>query len=289
MTFHKFTLILLYVLTLCSIAYLFYAGGEYYELSRLDRPHHDLHKSWKPGGYFGHGLGIVGSTLMVILFLYSVRKRFRFMQNSGDIRYWLNYHIWMGVTGPVLVIFHTTFKFGGIVSISFWSMVAVALSGVFGRYIYIQIPRTLSGNAMTAKEIEEQDSEFEKTLKEDFQLDESIVQKLLSVSGLEVISAKKGISSLFYLILNDFQMHSRLNSIIKSLEKSKAVVSSDLKTLKIIARKRNILHRRMAFLQTAHRLLHYWHVIHRPFAIVMIIIMLIHVAIAILFGYRWIF
>jgi hypothetical protein len=33
----------------------------------------------------------------------------------------------------------------------------------------------------------------------------------------------------------------------------------------------------------------YWHVAHLPFAIVMLTIMVIHVVVTIVFGYKWIF
>jgi hypothetical protein len=36
-------------------------------------------------------------------------------------------------------------------------------------------------------------------------------------------------------------------------------------------------------------LFRYWHVAHLPFALVMLVIMIIHVAVTIAFGYRWIF
>ncbi len=57
--------------------------------------------------------------------------------------------------GPILVLFHTAFKFGGIVAVSFWSMVAVFLSGVIGRFIYLQIPRSIEGRELNLYEVKE--------------------------------------------------------------------------------------------------------------------------------------
>ena len=34
---------------------------------------------------------------------------------------------------------------------------------------------------------------------------------------------------------------------------------------------------------------HYWHVIHKPFAYVMLVVVIIHVGVSIAFGYTWIF
>jgi len=42
-------------------------------------------------------------------------------------------------------------------------------------------------------------------------------------------------------------------------------------------------------LDTMQNLFKYWHVVHSPFALIMLVIMLIHVAVTIVFGYRWIF
>ena len=49
------------------------------------------------------------------------------------------------------------------------------------------------------------------------------------------------------------------------------------------------LNRKIDRLDTMQNLFKYWHVAHLPFALVMLIIMIIHVAVTIAFGYRWIF
>jgi hypothetical protein len=49
------------------------------------------------------------------------------------------------------------------------------------------------------------------------------------------------------------------------------------------------LARKIEGLQTLQRMFKYWHVAHLPFSIIMLIIMIIHVAVTLIFGYRWIF
>ncbi len=63
-------------------------------------------------------------------------------------------HIFLGITGPVLVCFHTVLKLSGIVALSFWSMVLVVLSGIIGKYIYELIPHSLSGMELNRIELE---------------------------------------------------------------------------------------------------------------------------------------
>jgi Trk K+ transport system NAD-binding subunit len=49
------------------------------------------------------------------------------------------------------------------------------------------------------------------------------------------------------------------------------------------------LNNRIERLLTMQKLFRYWHVAHLPFAIIMLIIMIIHVGITLAFGYTWIF
>ena len=49
------------------------------------------------------------------------------------------------------------------------------------------------------------------------------------------------------------------------------------------------LNRRIDRLETMQNLFKHWHVAHLPFALIMLIIMVIHIAVAIVFGYTWIF
>jgi hypothetical protein len=49
------------------------------------------------------------------------------------------------------------------------------------------------------------------------------------------------------------------------------------------------LNRRIERLQMMQKLFNYWHVVHLPFALIMLIIMVIHIAVTVAFGYKWIF
>ncbi len=98
-------------------------------------------------GYF---LGILGGLLMLMLLVYPLRKRARFMHNFGSPKHWFRVHMIMGIIGPVLIIFHTNFKFGSINStVVLVMMILVTLSGLVGRYIYIKIHYGLYGKQAT--------------------------------------------------------------------------------------------------------------------------------------------
>ena len=152
----KIFLILLYSVSTVVFFYLFADGLSFYFTPYSERPHHADYRALRPAGERGHLLGIIGLAMMLLLLLYSVRKRFKVFSSWGAINKWLNVHIYFGIFGPLFVILHSTFKLNGIISISFWCMIAIALSGVLGRYIYIQIPRNISGIEMGMNEVQEQ-------------------------------------------------------------------------------------------------------------------------------------
>ena len=126
----------------------------------------------KPNGLLGHGIGIIGSISMVAgVSIYMLRKRMRSLGRLGKLKHWLEFHIFLCTLGPILVLFHTSFKIGGVVAISFWSMVAVVLSGVIGRFIYIQIPRTIEGRALSLNEVRGMKTDIRDVLVSKYALD----------------------------------------------------------------------------------------------------------------------
>jgi hypothetical protein len=270
-----------------GIVWILQQAGDYYLASTLERPHMSQHRAWKPGGPYGHGLGIIGSTGMIIMFSYSLRKRVRRLRKLGHLRTWLNYHIFLGIVCPIIITFHTTFKFGGLVSISYWSMVAVAISGFIGRYIYVKIPRRVSGKELTLQEFEARDRELKENLKIEYNLSSETMQRIERLSGAEKIQ-QRGLLGIFTLFALDLVGWYSRWRIIREITETSNIPKSKLKPFKQLLKKRIKAARQIAFWNTAHTLFHYWHVIHRPFAYTMILIMIVHVITAILFGYTWI-
>jgi len=238
---HFIYLFVLSGLVAAVLVLLTWHGYSFYRLSMEERAFHAGYASLKPSGPVGHGLGIAGSLLMLTgVATYMARKRLRSWSRLGLLRHWLEFHIFLCTLGPLLVLFHTSFKFGGLVAVSFWSMVAVFLSGILGRFIYIQIPRTLEGREMGLQEVR--------------------------------------------------QMKEELGQRIRTMEETApSPGSTSSKEMKRLIRRDRILSRRIKRLATMQDLFRYWHVAHLPFALVMLIIMIVHVAVTLLFGYRWIF
>jgi hypothetical protein len=58
-----------------------------------------------------------------------------------------------------------------------------------------------------------------------------------------------------------------------------------VRELSAIVAQKALLRRRILLWDALHRLFHHWHVVHKPFAIVMYLFVVVHVAVATLTGY----
>lgn len=289
MNIHKTILIILYATGFLFALMVAAKGLGYYGLPLGQRPYSDLHRTLKPGGLWGHGLGILGSSMLLLLFLYSARKRNVLGLRFGKMSYWLNIHIFLGIMGPVFVTLHTAFKFGGIVSVSYFSMIAVMLSGFIGRYLYVQIPRTLSGDKLTIRQIDEKDKLMTRVLVEEHGVNPKLLARIQTIAGLGSKDAK-GFALLWSLAKNDLTRRSKLKALRKQLlERNKNFPAQKIDRLLALMNEKVLLTRKKALLSSIQPLFHYWHVAHKPFAYVMLIIMFLHVALTLTFGYRWIF
>jgi hypothetical protein len=284
---HRIYIASLSLIVLLVLLAIINKGFQYYNVSLEERFFHPDHTTLKPSGFLGHGMGIVGSLFMIIgVSTYMARKRYRIFSRLGILKHWLEFHIFLCTLGPILVLFHTAFKFGGIVAISFWSMVAVFLSGIIGRFIYIQIPRTIEGRELSLSEVRSMKGDISQKLNDSSGLDEASRNVIAdSIKAKAEFSQSNSFVRFIKRITDDRRSLRRVKTVLKNnkLPKSQRAAIIDLVKNEIS------LNRRIERLQLMQNLFKYWHVAHLPFALVMLVIMVIHVAVTIVFGYKWIF
>ncbi len=202
-SFYNVSLTTLYIVF--GIIYFYYliTGSSFYFTEIIQRPHHADYRMLRPAGLLGHGFGVIGSLLMILMLGYSIRKRSRIFGNAGHLTHWLGFHIFCGIAGPLLIILHSSFKVQGLIAVSFWSMIAVATSGILGRYIYIQIPRTISGKEVDRNELQGENDRISLELKSEFELDDSDLEQIENWYGSKSGQSGNLISMLIRMITAD--------------------------------------------------------------------------------------
>lgn len=264
-------------------------GYQYYSTPIEERFFSPDHSTLEPSGVWGHGFGIIGTLMMIFgVAIYMIRKRFRKLFNLGYLKHWLEFHIFLCTVGPILVLYHTAFKFGGIVSISFWSMVLVVLSGVIGRFIYLQIPRTIQGNEIDMKDLLTMRAELADKLKQEMFFDVRLLNELDELTSSSRYKSINLFKSLIFLFKDFFRVRSFLYKLKKNTIRA-GFSKIRRKELLNKTQAEIILSRRLGMLRTMQNLFRYWHIAHLPFALIMFVIMIIHVGVTLVFGYKWIF
>ena len=100
-------------------------GWEYYRAPLATRGYLPAHAWLRPSGTVGLTLGVSGVIAMLGTLPYALRKRWKRLSKVGAAKNWLEVHIFFGVVGPVLITFHTSFKFNGLISVGYWLMMTV--------------------------------------------------------------------------------------------------------------------------------------------------------------------
>ncbi|RJP73714.1 MAG: hypothetical protein C4532_04100 [Candidatus Abyssobacteria bacterium SURF_17] len=262
-------------------------GYTYYRTPYPDRPHHADYRELRPAGSRGLAYGITGSAMMLLMLVYTLRKRTRLLGRRTPLRPFLDFHIFMGVFGPLFILLHTSFKVQGLVAIAFWSMVAVALSGYLGRYLYQQIPRNAQDRELSLQEIDGMIKDEGDDLALRGRLSpETVVEVNRLIERAFGVEAAAG-DSLWGGFVADLKRPLIRSRLLRPLRRLTRLSRRECESLLNLAARRALLRRRLALLGRAQRLFHYWHVIHKPFAIVMYVIMFVHIGVAAWTGYGW--
>jgi hypothetical protein len=278
-------LVVVYGLTLAGISYLLYSGASYYLTPLIERPRHPDYWSLKPGGSRGYWLGVVGTLLMIVMHLYSLRRRARVLRDVGRLSSWLNFHIFCGLLGPALIVLHSSFKVHGLVALSFWSMVAVAGSGVLGRYLYLQIPRRRSGDQLTMSEMKELDREISDRLRNEFDLTDENLNGLRNIATQD-FNVRSGLAGLLVrLPVQRIALRWKLRRFAQGLNLPSGPL---LREMLRQATQMALLERRIILWERLQQMFHYWHVFHKPFAIVMYLFAAVHIGVVLVTGYGWV-
>lgn len=103
----------------------------------------------------GYGLGIAGLGAMLLLLLYSLRKRVRALSRLGPLRHWFGVHMLLGVLGPVAIAFHANFAAASPnARVALAAMVLVAGSGFVGRFVHARVHLGLYGRRQSLRDVQ---------------------------------------------------------------------------------------------------------------------------------------
>ena len=162
-------------------------------------------------------------------------------------------------------------------------MVAVATSGIAGRYLYRQIPHSSAGDELSLAEVERLDQELARQLMDEVGLDADAIRQLDAVAALGT-----GVQPSLVGMALRFPLDARAPRASVCAVSGGEFPPADRRLrrrFELLAAHKVRLHRRILLWQRVRELFHYWHVFHKPFAIVMYLFMVVHIGVAWMTGY----
>ncbi len=248
---------------------------------------------------FGYNLGLAGGTMMLLLLLYPLRKRWSVLENVGFLPTWFKWHMVLGIMGPLFIIFHSTYHVyipfihptGSInAAVAMYCMLLVSGSGTFGRFFYTKIHHGLYGRQATVNELR---AEMEQTgdvksmfgfapqIEQELQAFHDMAEKYAKETGYGFLSfAKMGIRS---AILSR-RLPAELHQVMKAQAAEKQFSDEQNKGMEQMFAEykekiTSYLHavRDAAQFHTYERLFSWWHIFHIPLVFMMVFSAIYHV------------
>lgn len=293
---HRTRVFLAWMLALAVVLVIGGYGWNYYTLSASLRPFSPKHELLRPSGSIGIKLGMLGVLMFFLIYLYPLRKKWGWLGRQGNSRHWLDFHIVLGTAAPIIIAFHSSFKFGNIAGMAFWSMLMVTLSGFVGRYLYSQIPRSLNAAELSMKEIQDKEEALKKELEEQKATFGFSVDALYQLPSAADIAKTPAVTSVLSMFLIDFKRPFKTSLVrlqqagfgpwLFSLCGLLATRDHKLERAIRVAQKQASLSKSILFLNRTQQVFQLWHVIHRPFSYAFAMLAVLHIGIALFMGYR---
>jgi hypothetical protein len=237
----------------------------------------------------GYALGIIGGSLMLLLLLYSLRKRYTWLRFLGPTPSWFRFHMVLGILGPVCILYHSNFTTGATNSnVALFSMLIVAGSGLVGRYIYAHIHNGLYGRKLQLSELRAGADNLRSLssrvgfLPELVARLESAERQLLdSGPHLPLLGFAKPMVVAVAAILMRWRLHLYVGRALRASARRSSVLAAERKRLRAVAcayvDRRLAASRRVAGFEGYERMFSLWHALHIPLIFMMIIAAVIHV------------
>jgi hypothetical protein len=237
----------------------------------------------------GYWLGIAGSLMMLLLLLYPLRKRVRFLRGLGAVPMWFRSHMFLGIIGPTLIIFHANFRAHSLnASVALFFMLTIVASGIIGRYLFAKIHMGLYGTKAEIKGILADADLVKGALGGDYEGAGRLLSELGKFEG-RVLARRWGfLSSVWAFLILGFRWHVLRRHL---LQEARAAIDAEgkrrgwgwsarRKQLNLVREHLSIYFAavsKAARFGVYERTFALWHVLHMPLFFLLVLTAIVHV------------
>ncbi len=251
--------------------------------------HAHLERYLTPKRGLGYAFGIAGGSMLLLLLLYSARKRFAWLRWMGAIPSWFQFHMVLGVLGPILILFHADFRLGATNSnVALFSMLLVAASGVVGRYIYTRLHARLDGSAASLEQLRAAGDRL-RAPGTSIDFLPGLMDAIEAIERRYIVVPPRGLARSLHLLTGPVRMARARHLVRREIrvavrrvrERDATLAARAARRLAVAARRyayrRFDAGRRVAEYQAYARTFSWWHVLHIPLFFLLLIAGIAHV------------
>jgi hypothetical protein len=243
---------------------------------------------------FGLALGLAGLACMLVgAVMYVVRKHVTRFKKLGKLNTWLSVHIALCLAGPTLIMYHATFNILAPNSgVAIYCMLIVVGSGVFGKYIHGHVLQTLGGERAGLKHIEKQRTLIDLDVAGQNGVPPSLLATIQQFFALRTTTKHVGVLTSFVLLTKLDLLERRILRQASEEFKAGLVLRRDLRpqqraTIEVeglqgLAIKTGF-EKRIALMEATERAFRFWHHLHVPLLVVLVLTVLAHLTAVLLF------
>lgn len=251
---------------------------DYYSLGIAERPAHVKHNQLRPGMGLGLWFGFAATMLIGVNLLYVLRRSPRFGWRFGSLRVWMTSHVATGVLAFLLTILHAGLSPrdtpGGH---AFWALAILVVTGSIGRYLYAWIPRAANGRELDLAEVKAQLRDA----------DESDFDVIARERIEELVRARQWGGTFFGRVTALFGVRRDLRRTLRSLRKEgtdRGISKVRVHRTLALARRAHRIALSVAHFEDLRAMLGTWRWVHRWGAALMVLLLVIHVVHALIYG-----
>lgn len=234
-------------------------------------------------------IAVTGGVMMLVLFTYPLRKYLRFMQRLGKVKWWFWFHLFLGITGPWLILVHSTFRVGSLnAGVAIYSMGIVVASGVIGRFIHVRVHRGLNGERMSLIELRERAGMVESNARSRLHFSPAVESRLLAFEQHELQAKPRWLTHLRQVTVLPLQqriaylrcvaeLHQRLREMAAAQQWNPSELQRRERRARRLAAQYLDAVVRVAQYSAYARVFALWHMAHLPFVYLLVISAVVHV------------
>jgi hypothetical protein len=169
------------------------------------------------------------------------------------------------------------------------------LSGIIGRYLYSQIPRSLTAAELSLTELHLSEQELSEALLQQSVYSAEQLKRAMHVPSAEHIKQIGALHAVGEMLVLDVGLTFRVAGLrrapstlgrkIRSFGGLFSSGDTEIEHIVRLVRQKASLSKRVVFLGQTQKVFHLWHVIHRPFSYAFAVLAIIHIAVVMGLGF----